>query len=316
MSAAAQDAQISEDHRLWVVASRRAMAHVGHATAHLAKPRWGWLGTMMIGVGLLLIYLLVTAWAGIVDAAELVPKNQHAVHWFGRSFRPTSDTALLLLVVLVSALGSYVHAATSFADYSGNGKLTPAWLWWYLLRVFIGCSLAILFYFALRGGFFTSGSQSEKINPYGVAALSGLVGLFSKQATDKLRELFDTAFRVREGHGDDARADGITNPKPALVGIEPQKLGLGVVDLVLHGSGFTSESFVRVLRQGRAVTRKPTFVDAATLHLELKPEDVAAEGILQVAVHTPAPGGGASESVQIQVFGGEVQPEPDSLAHA
>jgi len=53
---------------------------------------------------------------------------------------------------------------------------------------------------------------------------AGLVGLFSKQGTDKLREIFDTAFRVAPGYGDDARSDSIVNPVPHLERSEPPRL--------------------------------------------------------------------------------------------
>jgi hypothetical protein len=117
------------------------------------------------------------------------------------------DTAYLLLVVIVSALGSYVHATTSFVTYVGNRDLAMSWIWWYLLRTFIGIALALLFYFALRGGFFAQEASATEVNPYGIAALAGLTGLFSKQATDKLKEIFDTLFRTEQGEGDDERGD-------------------------------------------------------------------------------------------------------------
>jgi hypothetical protein len=297
MATAAHDVRIAERHRLWA-ASRRVVAVV-------VKPRWGWLGIGLIAVGLGLVYLLVAAWPAIVDATTkqtAPPPKPHAVHWLGWSFVPTTDSALLLLVVLVSALGSYVHAATSFADYAGNKKLNTGWLWWYLLRVFIGSSLAILFYFALRGGFFTAGSNSDDINPYGVAALAGVVGLFSKQATDKLREIFDTAFRVREGHGDDARSDSIVNARPVLVGVAPPKLTADTVELLLRGSGFGPDSVVSVLHSnGDAVPRTATYVDPTTLRVKVEEQDVAAAGAIRIQVHNPPPGGGTSDPLQVEV---------------
>lgn len=293
MATAAHDVPIREEDRHWRVSPQ--------LVARLARPRWAWLGIGLMAVGLVLIYLLVTAWPAIVDASQQA-QRPHAIHWFGGSFTPTLDSALLLLVVLVSALGSYVHAATSFADYYGNRKLHASWLWWYLLRVFIGCSLALLFYFALRGGFFSAGSSSKDVNPYGIAALAGLVGLFSKQATDKLRELFDTAFRVRAGDGDDARADSIVNPKPVLVAVEPPRLTADTIDLVLRGSGFTAESVVRVLQpNGDTVPRQATFRDASTLSLRLEQADVSAPGLVRLSVHTPPPGGGTTDPIQVEV---------------
>jgi hypothetical protein len=36
------------------------------------------------------------------------------------------------------------------------------------------------------------------LSPYGVAAMSALTGLFSKQATEQLREVFETLFRTQQ----------------------------------------------------------------------------------------------------------------------
>jgi hypothetical protein len=257
-----------------------------------------------MALGGVVIYLLVAAWPAVIAATGTAPTpTKTNIHWFGWSYKPTTDSALLILVVLVSALGSYVHAATSFADFVGNRKLSTSWTWWYLLRLFIGVSLAIIFYFALRGGFITSSGGSKEISPYGVAALAGLVGLFSKQATDKLREIFDTAFHVRPGYGDDARGDSIANPRPVLVAAEPPKLTTNqAIALVLRGSGFASDSVVRVLQlSGEALPRNTTFVDEGALRVELDPADVAAAGRIRFSVYTPPPGGGTSDPLELEI---------------
>ena len=36
--------------------------------------------------------------------------------------------------------------------------------------------------------------RNKTINPFGIAAISGMVGMFSKQATEKLGRLFYTIF--------------------------------------------------------------------------------------------------------------------------
>ncbi len=169
------------------------------------------LGLLLLALGFVLLYLIVTLWPA-VEAAN-AGKAGH-VTWFWREFTLTADATLLILVVLVSALGSYIHISVSFSDFAGNRQLVASWMWWYVLRVFVGSALAVLFYFAIRGGFFSAASNSSEINVYGIAALAGLVGLFSKQATDKLREIFDTAFRTQPGQGDDAREDSV-DPAPA-----------------------------------------------------------------------------------------------------
>jgi hypothetical protein len=105
---------------------------------------------------------------------------------FGLRFEPALETRLILLVLLVGALGSYIHGASSFVDYLGNRRFISSWGWWYVLRPFIGMMLALLFYFVFRGGFMTAGTNqggdaaASFINPFGVAAFAGLVEMFSK----------------------------------------------------------------------------------------------------------------------------------------
>ncbi|WP_229913521.1 hypothetical protein [Streptomyces capitiformicae] len=138
----------------------------------------------------------------------------------------TADTAMLLAVVVCSALGSFVHAATSFATYVGNRRLYASWLWWYLLRAGIGVALALLVYMLLRGGLFAGSSGAGATNPYGFSGIAGLCGLFSKQATDKLREICDTLLSTT-GDGDRDRRDGLAaarngDPEPGAHSGDPE----------------------------------------------------------------------------------------------
>lgn len=164
------------------------------------------LGVMFLGIAALLVYLLVILWppavaAGISNAAVTITL-------MGRwSFTISAEMRLIFLVIIAAGVGSFVHAATSFSTFVGNRTITRSWLWWYLLRHPIGISLALLFYFALRGGLFSSTAGVEVINPFGTVAIAGLVGMFSKQATDKLRELFDVLFRTNVDAGDHERKD-------------------------------------------------------------------------------------------------------------
>ena len=96
----------------------------------------------------------------------------------------------------ICLLGSLIQSMTYFAAYVGHGKFSKRWILWYVLRPFIGVPLALLFYFVLRGGFFSVSAGSEAVNPYGVAALSGLAGMFSKQAMEKLKTTFDSIFKT------------------------------------------------------------------------------------------------------------------------
>lgn len=127
----------------------------------------------------LLFYLLTIVWPTGLEHGQQVM---------------TAEVRLIWLVVIASALGSYIHTVTSFALYAGNRRLDPSWLAWYLLRPAISAALALIFYFALRAGLFSGAAAEQTVNPFGVAAISGMVGMFSKQATEKLGKIFDTIF--------------------------------------------------------------------------------------------------------------------------
>ena len=113
------------------------------------------------------------------------------------------DSRLILIAALSALLGSFIHSATSFASYLGNHKLLRAWVGWYVLRPVIGMALGLVFYFLLRAGLVTTESAAA-VNEFGVAAVSALAGMFSKQAADKLEEVFDGVLASRK---DSSRAD-------------------------------------------------------------------------------------------------------------
>ena len=106
------------------------------------------------------------------------------------------DVDLLWLVLISGALGSFVYTARSFVDFVGNKTIRSSWTVWYLMYPFIGAALAMIFYLAVRGGFLTAATSSADINLFGLVAISGLVGMFSKQATSKLGEVFATLFKT------------------------------------------------------------------------------------------------------------------------
>lgn len=106
---------------------------------------------------------------------------------------------LLWLVLLAGSLGSFLHLAQSYSDFTGNRTLKSSWVWWYAFRPFVGSALALVFYAAMRGGLVTivpaSSTTAADLNAYGLVAASALVGMFSKSATTKLGEVFDILFQ-------------------------------------------------------------------------------------------------------------------------
>jgi len=151
-------------------------------------------GFYVILLNVVLFYLLFRLWPGTVPVPDTVPGQVTIIPPYLR-LQLWPETRYLCLVAIAGALGGYIHLSTSFADYLGNRRFYSSWKWWYGLRPFIGSSLAILVYFAARGGLVAGTNGAATLSPYGVSALAGLAGLFSKQATDKLREVFDTLFK-------------------------------------------------------------------------------------------------------------------------
>lgn len=205
---------------------------------------------------------------------------------FGMKFVPPLETRLILLVLLAGAIGSYIHATSSFVDYLGNREFISSWAWWYLLRPFIGMMLALVFYFVFRGGFVTAGTNqggdaaASFINPFGVAALAGLVGMFSKAAADKLNEVFLTMFKPEQG--DKKRSDPLAATKPAITAIAPNTgAPAGGLTVTITGTGFNAGS--KVTFGGVAATS--VTVSGATSLTAVTPAHAA--GAVDVVVTNP-----------------------------
>lgn len=180
-------------------------------------------------------------------------------------------------------LGSFVHGATSLADYIGNNNFKKSWSWFYLLRPVIGMALALVFYFVIRGGFLTTSGGAKDINPYGIAALAGLVGMFSKQATDKLSEVFGTLFRSAPGEGDAKRSDSLTPKAPVTVtSVDPATVPAGTVGqtITVTGTNFLDGAQVYLDDQ----EQETTFVDATKVTASLDDTLLAAPATLTLKV--------------------------------
>jgi IPT/TIG domain len=217
---------------------------------------------------------------------ELAPVALPINFFFKKCVMTSFDERLILLVIVAGILGSFIHGATSLADYIGNDRFCRRWTWFYLLRPVIGMALALVFYFVIRGGFLTTNVGATDINPYGIAALAGLVGMFSKQATDKLSEVFSTLFRSGSGEGDEKRRDPLKPENPVtVIAIDPAEVPEGGegFTLTVTGNGFVEGSTV-VLNDAAQLT---TFVNPEKLNAEISKEAIAAAGTLTLTVVNP-----------------------------
>jgi hypothetical protein len=121
---------------------------------------------------------------------------------FGREFKIWDEVRLLWIVILAGALGSLIHAMRSVYWYVGNRNLVRSWLAKYFVMPFTGSALAVMFYFVIRGGFFSPQSDFSQTSPFGFAALSAMVGLFSEQAVLKLKQVAETILSKPESGAD------------------------------------------------------------------------------------------------------------------
>ena len=210
----------------------------------------------------------------------------------------TAEVRLILLALVVGALGGCVHSTTSFIAFAGNGKLYSSWTWYYLLRTPISAALALIVYFVVRAGFLSPSSGTGSVNDFGIVAVSGLVGMFSKQATAKLDEVFNTLFRTEKQH--EELADKLANKVPSLTAIHPATISQGAADteITLTGDGFVDKSEVR---WAGTKLDQSTFVSATQLKATVPAAKLTTPGSFEVTVFNPAPGGGASPPVKVTV---------------
>lgn len=122
---------------------------------------------------------------------------------------PPSPRMLLWLVILAGALGSTVHAIRSLFWYAGNRELKLSWVAMYILLPLNGATIATVFHLIILGGFVSNASQSWM----GLVGIAALVGLFSQQASLKMKEIANTIFtKPKEGKDDEPQGSSPAPP--------------------------------------------------------------------------------------------------------
>jgi hypothetical protein len=113
---------------------------------------------------------------------------------------PTVREALVTLIA--GCLGSCVTTILGYLKHASVKRdFDRAFSPWYVARPLMGALLALVFYFLVKGGLWATigeADQSRNLNLWTLAGTGALVGLFSKDAIEKLRELFQTMFSTRE----------------------------------------------------------------------------------------------------------------------
>ncbi len=206
------------------------------------------------------------------------------------------EKQLLILVILTGALGASLHGATSLSEYIGNKTFSNQWVTWYLLRPFVGGVLVILFYFVMRAGFISNFNSAT--NFYAIIAISGLVGLFSKQALYKLSDVFDALFKSDQGNKLEGKLEQ-KNPVPDINKISPSEIDPAAQDktITVTGCDFIKPSVVKL--NGEDIPTK--FIDETKLTASFNEVDLTGKTEINLTVFNPEPKGGESKKFLLNV---------------
>ena len=101
-----------------------------------------------------------------------------------------------------AGIGSSLATILAYLEHaSDKGDFDPAYVPWYIGRPLMGMLLGLIFYFLIGQGLLavaTNKSTPESLSEAGLTGIGALVGLFSKEAIEKLRELFNTLFSTQK----------------------------------------------------------------------------------------------------------------------
>ena len=207
--------------------------------------------------------------------------------WGRYSVNVYAETRLLLIVMLAGALGSLMHSLRSLYWYTGNREMVWSWVAFYMILPFTGAILAVIFYFVVRGGFFSPQASFENTSPFGFAALSALVGLFSPQATLKLKEVAETIF-TKPAAGADAKtqeavsAAEVIQPEPTISSITPATGSAdGNEEVTIEGTNFATTPTVLIGNQ------PATIVSATGTSITATTPIASAPGVVDIEVSNP-----------------------------
>ena len=116
--------------------------------------------------------------------------------WMGQD----GGTRDALVSMLAAGVGSSVSTILAYLEFVRTGFIR-VYVPWYLVRPVLGMLLGLIFFFVLKGGLLAavpadSAANASDLNHWALAGMGALVGLFSKPALEKLREIFDTLFKT------------------------------------------------------------------------------------------------------------------------
>lgn len=192
------------------------------------------LGALIAAISLLALYGLWRFWPAPPPATGSAPPTAE-FSYFGWQVSLTRDQQFFVIVALAGAIGAMLHGLRSLSRYVGEQYLFRSWIPYYILLPLVGGILATIVYLVLRAGLLPGATSSSQPDPYGISAIAALMGLFSGQAAEKLKAVFETIFtKVEPG------SQSVTDiAMPPITGFDPNHGPPGTL-VVISGSNLTS----------------------------------------------------------------------------
>jgi len=192
------------------------------------------LGVLLAAIALFALYGLWAFWPHPPPATRPAPPTAK-FSYFNWQLTLTRDQQFFVIVALAGVIGAMLHGLRSLSRYIGERYLFRSWIPYYILLPLVGAILATIVYLVLRAGLLPGASASSQPDPYGISAIAALVGLFSAQAAEKLKAVFETLFTKAEAGGESY----MNIAMPAITGFEPDHGSPGT-SVVISGSNLTS----------------------------------------------------------------------------
>ncbi|HEY8721292.1 hypothetical protein [Pengzhenrongella sp.] len=145
------------------------------------------IGVYLLVIGLALLAIIPWAWSVASNVVVAADGATVRATFLGRSFTPTAEFCLAMIVLLTAMIGSVVVLSLTFSSRAGHETLERGYLWWYLTRPISSAGLGLLFYLAIIAGFFDASGTSDRQALTYAAAIGGLSGLFTDQVLKKMR---------------------------------------------------------------------------------------------------------------------------------
>jgi hypothetical protein len=178
---------------------------------------------VFIGLSALLLYALWQFWPPSALPGG-TPPTESSVRFAWWTITLSRDKDIFIIVAIAGALGAMGHVLRSFFRYVGERGLLWSWMLSYFLTPFVGAILGTLVFILLRAGLITGGGATQT-DPFGFAAVAALVGLFSAQASEKLKQVFETILLAPPAGGESVTAP--TAIAPVIVAVRPPQGSVG-----------------------------------------------------------------------------------------